>query len=281
MGRGHRAGPRSGRAASSSMRLLWLVVLLPMSNAQSVIDTSSSVLSLASTLATVSTTTTQESVSSTDPLLMSTAYASTPSVNSTTSSTSTSAKPTDSPPELFPGATNTSPQHVHTDGVFNYYFLFLALFGVLTAVFLWWIHKRRKRRKEQMRLSGHDALARDMAGWINTRRWFHGTRRHNQTGAFVRREEGLNEHGEAPPPYQPKSEVTAINAAGEARGSRIGVTIPLRTLPRDTVEQSRPPQYQKTVGHEESPIFRPGTADTQLSRPDTAITQVDSRRDNL
>ncbi|KAF1957203.1 hypothetical protein CC80DRAFT_375639, partial [Byssothecium circinans] len=124
--------------------------------------------------------------------------------------------------------------------IINYYFLFLALFGILVAVFLWWVHKRRKRRKEAMRLSGQNALARDMDGWINTRRWLHGTQRHNQTAAFVRRE-GLDERGEAPPPYQPKSEGT-ISVVPE-RGGVEGLAIPLRSLSREDIEQARPPEY--------------------------------------
>ncbi|ORY07671.1 hypothetical protein BCR34DRAFT_452086, partial [Clohesyomyces aquaticus] len=127
--------------------------------------------------------------------------------------------------------------------VFNYYFLFLAVFGVLVAISLWWIHRRRKRRKEQMRLSGQHALARDLDGWVNTRRWMHGGWRHNQSG-FVRREEGLDEHGEAPPPYEPKGETSvAVGGANSTGEGTADISIPLRTLQRDDIERSRPPEY--------------------------------------
>jgi hypothetical protein len=263
MGHGRRVRRRSGRSACSSCRLFWLVTLLSITNAQSVVDTSPSVLSLASTSTMSTSTTIQKSALS--PIIrssMSTAHASMPPSNSTTSSKNTSAQPTDSPPELFPGATYTGAQQIHHDGVFNY-FLFLGLFGVLTAMFLWWIHKRRKRRKEQMRLSGRDALARDMDGWINTSRWFYGTRRHNQTSTFVRREEGLDEHGEAPPPYQPKSDVTmAHTTTGGSQEAVVDLAIPLRTFSRDAAEPGCPPGYRISIRHTEGSILRPDTVNT-------------------
>ncbi|KAF2243948.1 hypothetical protein BU26DRAFT_436278 [Trematosphaeria pertusa] len=194
--------------------------------------------------------------------------------NSTISSaTSTTTK--DITPQLFPGANQPDPARMRNESVFNYYFLFLAVFGVAVAVFLWWLHRRRKRRKEQMRLSGQNALARDLDGWINTRRWFHGAWRHNQTTAFVRREEGLNEHGEAPPPYQPKSDVTAAHD-GIAQDPATRLAIPLRTLSRDEIEQSRPPEYRETISRGGPSSTRPDTATTRTTRPDTADVQSGS-----
>lgn len=181
--------------------------------------------------------------------------------NSTTSSWTSA--PTDLPPGLFPAAFDDDPHRVDRDRVFNYYFLFLALFGVLLAVFLWWVHKRRKRRKEQMRLSGHNALARDMEGWVNTRRWFHGAWRHNEAAAFVRREEGLNEHGEAPPPYEPKSDAVAVQNAAEPRDRESGLAIPLRTLSRDHIEPASPPGYRATFSGDRS------RNETQATRPES------------
>lgn len=112
-----------------------------------------------------------------------------------------------------------------------------------------------------MRLSGQNALARDMEGWINTRRWFHGARRHNQTAAFVRREEGLNEHGEAPPPYEPKSDATVIQNPSEPRDDASGLAIPLRSLSRDDIEQALPPGYRASFSRDSN------REDTQTARP--------------
>ncbi|KAH7135039.1 hypothetical protein B0J11DRAFT_412723, partial [Dendryphion nanum] len=127
---------------------------------------------------------------------------------------------------------------------FNYYFLILAAFGVAVAIGLWLVRRRKRRQKEQMRLRGQNALARDLEGWSNSRRWMHGTWRHNHTSALVRREEGLNEHGEAPPPYHPKNNITTVhNSSGGAPDAMAGLTAPLRTLSRDEAELPRPPAY--------------------------------------
>ncbi|KAF2025891.1 hypothetical protein EK21DRAFT_26426, partial [Setomelanomma holmii] len=146
------------------------------------------------------------------------------------------------PPDLFPAATSSSTDHTRDATVFNYYFLFLAAFAVLIAALLWWLHRQRKRRKEQMRLSGHNALSQDLEGWAGARRFMHGRHGRYQT-SLVRREEGLNEHGEAPPPYQPKSEDTVALEPTAGAENAASPTIPLRTLPRGTATRAGPPEY--------------------------------------
>ncbi|KAF2735337.1 hypothetical protein EJ04DRAFT_563508 [Polyplosphaeria fusca] len=204
---------------------------------------------------------------------ISTSVTASSTTSSNTTSSSSSVTSEDSlPPALGipPATSNDGPTTGRSENVFNYYFLFLAIFGLLIAFCLWWVHKRRKRRKELMRLSGQNALARDLDGWINTRRWMHGRWRTNQPAAFVRREEGLNEDGEAPPPYQPKSEITvAQNEELSPQDPESGLTIPLRTLSRDEIETFRPPAYEagQVPNHTNE---RPDTAISRLTRPSTA-----------
>jgi hypothetical protein len=50
-------------------------------------------------------------------------------------------------------------------------------------------------------------------------------------------EEGLNEHGEAPPPYIPKN---ALDGAPDAAGP----AIPLQTLRREDAGLAKPPDYE-------------------------------------
>lgn len=167
-----------------------------------------------------------------------------PTPNSTTISV-----PSETPsrsPDLVPGYSNSntaSNPDDRRDSVVNYYFLFLAIFGVMIAIFVWWAQKRRKQRKQQMRMSGQNALAQDLEGWVNTRRWFHGTRRPNQTAAFVRREEGLNEQGEAPPPYEPNGDATVPQDQIAANG----LTVPLRVVSRQDHAEGRLPEYRETL----------------------------------
>jgi hypothetical protein len=114
---------------------------------------------------------------------------------------------------------------------FNYYFLLLAVFAFFVAALLWYLHRRRAKKRALVRRSGQHALARDIEGWAGTRRFMHGRYRPSNA-VLVRQNEGLNEHGEAPPPYQPKVD-----------GPTVDVTIPLQTLSRDENERSHPPQY--------------------------------------
>lgn len=81
--------------------------------------------------------------------------------------------------------------------------------------------RRRRQRQAHNRSSGQSALARDLETWPGPRR---------RAG---REEEGLDERGEAPPPYVPK-ELEAAVIRGEAvelgRGGR---------------QERKPPDYRE------------------------------------
>jgi len=113
----------------------------------------------------------------------------------------------------------------------NYYFLLIIL-AVLILVVAWLIHSRNVRRRALWRQNGQQASARDADAWPGTRRLLHGRCRATNS-VLLRPTEGLDERGEAPPPYQPKSEVSSTTLA-----------IPLRVLPADGSERSLPPQYK-------------------------------------
>jgi hypothetical protein len=118
-------------------------------------------------------------------------------------------------------------------GTFNYYFVFLAIGAVIVAVSLCWCHRRKEARKQQLRRGGHEALERDIEGWAGTRRFMHG--RYGQTPILARSraQEGLNENGEAPPPYEPKSDAAVVAEPA----------VPLRTLSRNEIDRTGPPGY--------------------------------------
>lgn len=252
---------------------LFLLTILPRQSYAQSSDVSSQIVTSIPTM------TTQTLTTSGPPETLTTSFtplisASAP-LNTTTSSV-TSAKPPDTPPPLFPpagpAADRYNPETEQSESVFNYYFLILAVFGVFVAVSLWWVRRRRKRRKEMMRLSGQNALARDLDGWVNTRRWIHGAWRHGQTAAFVRREEGLNEHGEAPPPYQPNNEATVPREGdGATQGPGSGLVIPLRALSRDGADATLPPEYEETAGRQGSTSTQPDTVSSPVTRPGTAV----------
>jgi hypothetical protein len=93
-------------------------------------------------------------------------------------------------------------------------------------------------------VSGQNALARDLEGWAGTRRPAHVRSDQYQRSAHAMRADGLDEHGEAPPPYEPKNEVTA----GARQVSGAEVAIPLRTHAREERDRIRPPGYSVTTG---------------------------------
>ncbi|KAF2840210.1 hypothetical protein M501DRAFT_915519, partial [Patellaria atrata CBS 101060] len=86
--------------------------------------------------------------------------------------------------------------------VLNFYFVFLLIFLILIFAALYVLHKRKRKAKALSRNSGQAALARDLDGWINTRRFINGRWRGGGPNTVRRQEEGLDENGEAPPPYR-------------------------------------------------------------------------------
>lgn len=145
--------------------------------------------------------------------------------------------PTNLSTSLSPDDDNDDDDKVHIRNViaFNYYFVFLAVLAVAIGILLWWLHHKRKKHLELRRMNGQRALARDMEGWVGVRRFMHG--RHHG-GTFVRREEGLDETGAPPPPYQPKSKTTVRI---QPSGTNADIAVPLSTLPRDQNERVMPP----------------------------------------
>lgn len=133
-------------------------------------------------------------------------------------------------PALFIAAEQPQQQGQVSNRVFNYYFLFLALLVAAVAALLWYIHRHRKRGQEQVRLRGRHALVQDVERVILRR---------NQSSSV----EGLNESGEAPPPYKPKDNKTTIVETDE----NDGITMPPRVLSRDDTEHVRLPDYAELI----------------------------------
>jgi hypothetical protein len=145
----------------------------------------------------------------------------------------------------FPATDDPQNVPVHNGIVFNYYFLFLAAFAVLIGASLWWVHGRKRRRTQQLRASGQHALARDLEGWASNRDSTPAGHSRHQLSTHPMRAEGLDEHGEAPPPYQSKNEV----AAGAVQvPDTPQVAIPLRTYAREHHDGIRPPGYSVAIG---------------------------------
>ncbi|EME45988.1 hypothetical protein DOTSEDRAFT_109017, partial [Dothistroma septosporum NZE10] len=115
----------------------------------------------------------------------------------------------------------------------NYYFVFLALVVCIAGVAAYLMYKRKKKYGAFLASSRGHALESDV-GTYNTRtrsRHWQGRWRSADQG----REEGLNEYGEAPPPYMPKTEQEHSNPNVLA--------VPMQTLSRDAAGLNKPPDY--------------------------------------
>ncbi|KAK3719201.1 hypothetical protein LTR37_004420 [Vermiconidia calcicola] len=152
------------------------------------------------------------------------------------------------------GSNNDNYEDAQSSNMVNYYFVFLALILCVVALFVILMFRRKSIAARRMHSSREYALqhghgdGRGGPGWANSnaerRRYWQGRWR----SAEASREEGLNEHGEAPPPYVPKTslEERDRNGAGEA----IGPAVPLQTLSREHAGL-KPPDYEEAHADEQ------------------------------
>lgn len=151
-----------------------------------------------------------------------------------TSSSSDVTMPTTS--DHAPQSTSNNSNREGTSSIFNYYFLLLALFVIIVAL-VWLSLVRRNRQKLALsRHNGQSALARDLEGMPGGRRWRSGRWR------FPRPEEGLDERGQAPPPYMPAPPDATVHPAATHNGQGAGQAIPLQDL---SGHEQKPPDYDE------------------------------------
>lgn len=174
--------------------------------------------------------------------------------------------------------------------VFNYYFLLIAIFIAILLLGFIFAGRRRKRKTQLMIQSRQQALRRDLEGWQGgprpTRnntgtRWGAGTRNW-RAGGVTRHDEGLDELGEAPPPYNPGDKPPSIVVDRSASRSHDGdmnndnegpaLAVPLRTLSRNNT--GNPPGYLESIGNNGSDESAP------VARPDAAVTPNTDRFDS-
>ncbi|MCJ1365385.1 hypothetical protein MMC16_004506 [Acarospora aff. strigata] len=175
-----------------------------------------------------------------------------------------------------PTATALNPTEISDDlprtTLINYYFLLLFLLILIFLFLVWTFHRRRKQKRAASRNNRHNALARDLEGWLGNRRWVsyggNGGRGWRDViggggGGQGQRQEGLDERGEAPPPYEyvleepgpvrvvGRSRSGSGEGGGQTRGrgdwSSLGSTpdIALHSLER-RAEEGKPPDYERT-----------------------------------
>ena len=155
-----------------------------------------------------------------------------------------------------------------SSGLVQYYFVFFALLVCIVGLAIFFMVRRRHQRMSRMRNGREEALQQDLTvtrygvrwdGAGNRRRYWQGRWR----SAEASREEGLNEHGEAPPPYLPKRRSEeAQRSEGEESGEP---AVPLQTLSRDAAGL-KPPDYSEVYQEEVDPHGRGSVASASSSR---------------
>lgn len=173
---------------------------------------------------------------------------------------------------LFPAASTTLPlgalvardTSVPTDigndddsddnrSIVNYYFVFFALLVCIAGLCAYFVWRRRRNALLIYNNQRQTPFPRDVREWdtvrYRRRYWNTGFRSAPQAS----REEGLNENGEAPPPYMPKdNEETGNNGAhvgghnGQGEGGPGGPAIPMQTLSREQAGL-KPPDYEQSM----------------------------------
>ncbi|KAF2215904.1 hypothetical protein CERZMDRAFT_90024 [Cercospora zeae-maydis SCOH1-5] len=160
------------------------------------------------------------------------------------------------------------------DGLVNYYFVFLALIVILIGIGAFFVY-RRKRKAALLYQNGQaGALQQDVGAWDHSRarrRYWQGRWR---SADITHREEGLNEHGEAPPPYMPKEtrdEEQGLPMRNHNDNNHLAV--PLQTLSREQAGL-KPPEYDHAVTeHYARPNATGSTSSSQQPAADTSNQQ--------
>ncbi|KAI4106747.1 MAG: hypothetical protein LQ339_002939 [Xanthoria mediterranea] len=153
-----------------------------------------------------------------------------------------SATPTSLPSGLS-DTSNPDGEGSHHNNILNYYFLLLALIIILLGILYLTFARRQRQRLAQHRQNSQRALARDLERWggggpFGPGRFRMPRNTHRVRPSRPRTEEGLNESGEAPPPYISKEP----EPAHLGRGMGQGASIPLHHL--DTMDH-KPPDYDE------------------------------------
>ena len=152
------------------------------------------------------------------------------------------ALPTGYAGQAFPD--DNDPEDDTNHAVLNYYFLLLVIFIAIIVVAYACVLRRRRRKVVRLQGNRQDALTQDLEGWNGGRRWGHGRWRSEP------RVEGLNDRGEAPPPYVPERPAATHAEDGGIERER---PIPLQDI-------QKPPDYEESpMSSSEEPGMRPSS----------------------
>lgn len=136
----------------------------------------------------------------------------------------------------------------------TYYFVFFALLACIAILCVYFVWRRRRNSLTVRPNSRGQPYHRDVreCHTARNRRHYWNTNHRNEPPS---REEGLNEDGEAPPPYMPKDDEETGNTGAQTNGQHAQggsrpvpgePSIPMQALSRDQAGL-KPPGYEQVV----------------------------------
>lgn len=173
----------------------------------------------------------------------------------------------------------------------DYLFIIIAAILILSIALGIWVTRRKKRKNARIQNDGVEALARDLENLGRTRHlWGHSLGAWRASGAAVNRhDEGLDEGGEAPPPYNAEDKPPSMASLSGSHGEHVSALaahisasqapIPMRPLPRHLLP--RYPEWQNSssgcsgVAQETGTVGPPAPAVVASIRPGLEVDQVD------
>jgi len=156
-----------------------------------------------------------------------------------------------------------------TDFNFNYLFLLIAVLFVIGILITVWFSRRKRRKNAEMRHNSLNALERDVENLAVSTRSYGAWRYRLGNGGAHRAEEGLDERGEAPPPYNPDDKPPPPEAVTVSVENLIASPSGTEAAQPHALAQT-PPEYHNSQGT----YVRPPPA-VAVTAPSDVMSEVD------
>ncbi|EKD16995.1 uncharacterized protein L3040_000474 [Drepanopeziza brunnea f. sp. 'multigermtubi'] len=201
------------------------------------------------------------------------------------SATNSNSQPSPRPTQTQLSASNNNDSSNDDDGIrgvsrrfSNYTYAIVGVIALVILLLIICIGKRRKQKAATVRLNSRAALARDVEGY---RARFGigraGMRRAHAGGmrmgvAPPERTEGLNEEGEAPPPYNPGSKPPSVRSTDGVREGGRAREVEMQDIQDVTRPRRGPPGYHEPTSAGSGLDGTATEGDGVVVRPAAAVT---------
>ncbi|KAI9055888.1 hypothetical protein LZ554_000826 [Drepanopeziza brunnea f. sp. 'monogermtubi'] len=161
---------------------------------------------------------------------------------------------------------------------FNYTYAIVGVIALILLLAIIYIGKRRRQKAAIVRLNSRAALARDVEGYRTRFGIGRAAMRRAHAGGMrvgvapPERTEGLNEEGEAPPPYNPGSKPPSVRSTdGVRQGGRVR-EVEMQDIQDMTRPRPGPPGYHEQTSAGSGVNGTATEGDGVVVRPAAAVT---------